>query len=83
MQAKEQIKLENVKRIGKACLRLLERDGTIASVSQVHSHIQIGLPRRLSKKLVYSVMKEKLGFTFKRVKPIRVRTKCVSCLYQR
>ena len=83
MQAKEQIKLEDVKRIGKACLRLLELDGAIASVAQVHSHIQSGLPRRLSKKLVYSVMKEELGFIFKRVKPIRVRTNSVSCLYQR
>ena len=83
MQAKEQIKLEDFKRIGTACLRLLERDGAIASVAQVHSHIQSGLPRRISKRIVYSLMKKELGFTFKRVKPIRVRTNSVSCLYQR
>ena len=81
--AKLQLKINDRRIIGTTCLRLLERDGIVTCAAQVRDHVQANNPCRVSKKQVYQVMKNDLGFKFKRNSPIAVRTNIVSCRYQR
>ena len=82
-QAKEAARLIQVSTVRSAVVSLIESNGRITSVAEVHRQAKLQGADDLKLKRVHQIMARNLGLKFKRLKTINVRANCKQALIQR